>query len=101
MGVCVCVMGEFELLLLLLLEMSAGIATWEAGEEAVRLSIVGSYRHHINFSPGGFHLTACKPDNPTTCMLSIGGVAQDDRLDPIRFGDIDNISSFLFRFYHL
>lgn len=59
MGVCVCVMGEFELLLLLsLLEMSAGIATWEAGEEAVRLSIVGSYRHHINFSPGGSHLTA-------------------------------------------
>lgn len=63
--VCVCVMGEFELLLLLLLlllEMSAGIATWEAGEEAARLSIVGSYRHHINFSPGGFHLTAYKPD---------------------------------------
>lgn len=60
MGVCVCVMGEFELLLLLLLllEMSAGIATLEAGEEAVRLSIVGSYRHHISFSPGGFHLTA-------------------------------------------
>lgn len=62
MGVCVCVMGEFELLLLLslllLLEMSAGIATWEAGEEAARLSIVGSYRHHINFSPGGSHLTA-------------------------------------------
>lgn len=55
----VCVMGEFELLLLLsLLEMSAGIATWEAGEEAARLSIVGSYRHHINFSPGGSHLTA-------------------------------------------
>lgn len=65
MGVCVCVMGEFELLLLLLLlllEMSAGIATWEAGEEAARLSIVGSYRHHISFSPGGFHLTAYKPD---------------------------------------
>lgn len=59
MGVCVCVMGEFELLLLLsLLEMSAGIATWEAGEKVGRLSIVGSYRHHINFSPGGSHLTA-------------------------------------------
>lgn len=60
MGDCVCVMGEFELLLvvLLLLEMSAGIATLEAGEKVVRLSIVGSYRHHISFSPGGFHLTA-------------------------------------------
>lgn len=62
MGVCVCVMGEFELLLLLLLlllEMSAGIATLE---KAARLSIVGSYRHHISFSPGGFHSTAYKPD---------------------------------------
>lgn len=62
-SLCVCVMGEFELLLLLsLLEMSAGIATLEAGEKAARLSIVGSYRHHISFSPGGFHLTAYKPD---------------------------------------
>lgn len=59
MGGCVCEMGEFELLLLLLLlEMSAGIATLE---KAARLSIVGSYRHHINFSPGGFHLTAYIP----------------------------------------
>lgn len=61
-SLCVRVMGDFELLLLLLLEMSAGIATLEAGEKAARLSIVGSYRHHISFSPGGFHFTACKPD---------------------------------------